>query len=67
MTTIQWHRPSERMPDDDMRVLVTLRSEDGGIDTDIGWHADTQWFDATAWPISDADVVAWAELPECPL
>lgn len=50
---------AEGLPDADSNVLLGL--SDGH--TCEGFLDGETWRDATAWPIEDATVVAWAEMP----
>jgi hypothetical protein len=63
-TTITWIPAAERLPDDDITVLIALA--DGEVVA--GWQEVDCWFDSTGWQI-DADsnpVTHWADLPAAP-
>lgn len=38
---MQWHKVSDRLPDDEEMVLVAFEQEDGKLDWLAGWH--TSW------------------------
>ena len=65
-STITWQRPSDGLPDANARVLLWLRIDDSS-DCYEGFYDGQQWYDSTGMP-QDADtVVAWCDMPECPL
>lgn len=63
--TITWHDlPDDGMPDADETVLVAFTTDDGHIDTWLGWWSGEHWMDASTGDQIEREgstrVVAWA-------
>lgn len=65
--TITWHElPADGLPDADLTVLVEARDIDDPTATEVwpGFWSGERWVDcASAWPIANDRVVAWADQP----
>lgn len=60
---IDWQKPSDRMPDDDMTVLLHLEDEEWPVWP--GYHdGEEGWLLADAMPAPK--VLGWADMPKGP-
>lgn len=59
---IEWHEPSDEMPDADETVLIIMP---GDVESTMGFFDGERWCDATAFPINAAPIY-WAHMPEGP-
>lgn len=57
--TLTWHEVTERLPDDDVTVMICAPNLDEPIW--LGWHDAGQWHDVSGMEIEG--VVRWAEMP----
>lgn len=70
-TTITWTPVADGLPDAESNVLLGIdvdgikTSCEGFLSDDM--HGNPCWYDVTAQPLPHEQVVAWADLPECPL
>lgn len=63
-TVMRWIPTEEKLPDDNISVLVTLSSIDNGTFVTVAWRDNRAWkFYADDDIPADAEVVAWMELP----
>lgn len=64
---IEWHAPSDEMPDADTTVLLIIA---GDIEVRVGYFNGKVWCEAIGaldgFPIMD-DVLFWSHLPEGPM
>jgi hypothetical protein len=59
--TILWTRAAEKLPDDDMAVLVYAPIADEPVW--IGWYDGVYWFSADGGEYAEGAVQGWAPLP----
>lgn len=65
--TIHWRQlPTDGMPDAEITVLAEVRDPDGeGTECWPAFWSGERWVDAAqGWPIGDAHVLAWADMPK---
>lgn len=61
-TTLEWHTPKDKMPDDDSEVIfVTTRF--GNSSYWVGRHTTTGWHEIH-FSFNESDILCWAELPD---
>ena len=64
-TVMRWIPTEEKLPEDNITVLVTLSSIDNGTFVTVAWRDNNAWeFYADDDIPADAEVVAWMPLPE---
>ncbi|WKJ88786.1 hypothetical protein QZJ86_12210 [Methylomonas montana] len=57
---ITWYPVSDRLPDDEMTVLLWHPEMDEPVW--LGYHLDGGWFAADSFPLPDGTVLYWAEM-----
>lgn len=60
-TFLEWHRPANKLPDDDMLILM---AHDG--ETDTGYLQDGAWYRDMSMPVEVGAPDYWAHIPAGP-
>jgi len=61
ITTLEWFKPAENLPDDETLVLMAI-----GDETDTGYLADGTWYRDMSMPVESPKPQFWAHFPPVP-